>query len=560
MRAKMDFLNKNIEIEKPIEFIMNCATGFYLCIILCYVIPYYYTDKYFNIGDDKWIGWIATSTIYVAIVSMLYVVRAIKNKKKNRSFSIPTLVKDSITDYFALAYIGVCIVSAIFSPYKEMVWYGAKDWNMGLWSQLIFILVYFYISRTESNSKIVFVLGLIASIGVFILEIVMRFGWDPLNLYEGLDTNQRLQFISTIGQATWYSSYLVLIIPIFVIIYCNTSSKQVKFINGFALSILFMSIVTQNSDCAYLAYGAVLLFLFWISFDNNKKMVCFWEVIIITLASWKIVGLCQKIMEYRIDRLDTLSMELSQGIITWFALMISLIIYIWIRISAKKDKFNIVEYKWIRKVVVSIVIGFMVIVFIYIVLNTLGLLDDSISSRNKYLYFSNAWGESRGYIWKMTIQTLTEEPAINWVIGTGPDTFGPSIYRYVTHVDGEMMSFFMNHLVSCAHNEWMNTLVTGGILGLITYVGIFVTSLCRCLKYAKKDYRLYGFAMALAAYVVHDFFCYQQVVGTSVIFIFMGICEWMIRHTQRVDAEKDDYYYDNNVTEGEDTIIKKGIM
>ena len=48
---------------------------------------------------------------------------------------------------------------------------------------------------------------MLASGGVFFVGIC-RFSIDPLGMYQGLDESWQLLFLSTIGQASWYSGYV----------------------------------------------------------------------------------------------------------------------------------------------------------------------------------------------------------------------------------------------------------------------------------------------------------------------------------------------------------------
>lgn len=57
--------------------------------------------------------------------------------------------------------------------------------------------------------------GFFAGSGItFILGILNRFGVDPLGMYKGISSSYQILFLSTIGQATWYSSYVCTVFAI----------------------------------------------------------------------------------------------------------------------------------------------------------------------------------------------------------------------------------------------------------------------------------------------------------------------------------------------------------
>jgi len=61
-----------------------------------------------------------------------------------------------------------------------------------------------------------------------------------------------------------------------------------------------------------------------------------------------------------------------------------------------------------------------------------------------------------------------------------------------------------------------------GITGAIAYIGIFVSTIIASVKSIAKEPFLIAIAMSVLAYMGHNFFCYQQVVCTPIIFILMG--------------------------------------
>ncbi|MDE6714004.1 MAG: hypothetical protein K2K20_09730, partial [Lachnospiraceae bacterium] len=98
--------------------------------------------------------------------------------------------------------------------------------------------------------------------------------------------------------------------------------------------------------------------------------------------------------------------------------------------------------------------------------------------------------------------------------------------------------FWQGMKLVCAHNEFLNMLVTQGILGAMAYVGIFVSFIVRCTKNGKEIKAVVPFAAAALAYMGHNFFCYQQCICTPTVFLLMGIGELLMRReTQSKEKE-----------------------
>ena len=108
------------------------------------------------------------------------------------------------------------------------------------------------------------------SLAACLLAILNRFSVDPFGFYVGVDERYHLLFLSTLGQATWYSSYLCTILPVAMAMFIY--EKRTRYRSFYVVYILVgaVSLVTQNSDSAYVALAAAILTLFAFALDRNN--------------------------------------------------------------------------------------------------------------------------------------------------------------------------------------------------------------------------------------------------------------------------------------------------
>ena len=66
-------------------------------------------------------------------------------------------------------------------------------------------------------------------------------------------------------------------------------------------------------------------------------------------------------------------------------------------------------------------------------------------------------------------------------------------------------------------------------MGGLAYLGIFVSAMVLFAKKSVKYPELIAPMMCVAAYFWHNFFCYQQIICTPIIFIIMGAGVSIIR-------------------------------
>ena len=107
--------------------------------------------------------------------------------------------------------------------------------------------------------------------------------------------------------------------------------------------------------------------------------------------------------------------------------------------------------------------------------------------------------------------------------GPGPDCYASVAYAVDPRAT-EMYNLWNHEIVVCCHNEWLNMLFDQGILGFITYFGIFVSSFVMFIRKFNNPIMVAG-SSAIMAYFLHNMFCYQQILCTPMIFIIIALCE-----------------------------------
>lgn len=508
------------------EFI-RLGVFFYVAIMFL-IYPLYYQNKYYNMGEAKYYFFKRASLSFITILLLLVLVRTLIDWKKIKWQSI--WKSSSITDYFVILYAAAVWISFFLTPYKADAIWGYKGWYMGLISQMLFVIIYFLVSRYLKCPK--YLLHLICAVSaiVFLLAVLHRFQIDPLHMYEELSMDNKILFLSTIGQATWYSSFLCVVFPVGLYLYWSSRSLTVRIIYGFYVALGFATMVTQNSDSAFIAFLFMLLVLLLASFSSNEKMQSFLEILIIGLASMRFIGILQLVFPEMAVPLEELSIFASQGNFTVILLMIVLLIYIVFKILSWKGKIHIVRYRNIGVIIIGMGITSILLMALCVYLNAKGYLPEWLSGLRQFDYFNfnDNWGNGRGFTWRCAAEIFQEYPLKNKLFGCGPDCFAS--YAYDRYAD-TLKAKWGDNVLTNAHNEWFTSLLFFGALGFISYLGIFVTQFRACVKKALQEPFLIAIAMSIAAYFGHNFFCYQQIVCTPLIFILMGIGTYYLRET-----------------------------
>ncbi|MDD3205489.1 MAG: O-antigen ligase family protein [Lachnospiraceae bacterium] len=494
--------------------------------LMLIVFPLYYQDKYYNMGEAKYAFFKRVSLSFLSVLIILVILNAIINIRK---FNWSNLWKVlSVTDKFVLLYAIAVWISFILTPYKADAVWGYEGWYMGIVSQMLFVIIYFLVSRFLDCSRNMLHMVCAVSAIVFLLAVLHRFQIDPLHMYEGLTMNNKILFLSTMGQATWYSSYLCIVFPIGLYLYWSSTNRIERILYGIYVALGFSTMVTQNSDSAFVAFGLILLVLFTFSYTSNDKLSRFLEIVIIGLAAMRIIGILQTHFPDAVVPLEELSIRASQGNESKVLLLVTLLLYVLLRYFMIAMPLKMAKHRKYYIIIPIISLTVIVSVPFLVYLNTKDMLPAGMSFLKKvnYFIFNDDWGNGRGFTWRCSAEIFKEYSLKNKFFGCGPDCFAS--YAYDRYAD-TLSSRWGNDILTNAHNEWFTSLLYFGYLGAITYLSIFVTEAVRCMKLIKKEPFLLVGAMCIVAYVGHNFFCYQQIICTPIIFIFMGMMEYKLR-------------------------------
>lgn len=131
---------------------------------------------------------------------------------------------------------------------------------------------------------------------------------------------------------------------------------------------------------------------------------------------------------------------------------------------------------------------------------------DRYGSLRGYLVISDDWGTRRGYIWRIGMESYLKFPIVHKIFGYGPDTFG---IITVNNYYGEMLSKY-NTKFDSAHNEYLQYLITIGIVGLLAYLSLLFVSIMEMVRASKKEPVIIAIIFAVVCYSV------QALVNISV--------------------------------------------
>ncbi len=129
----------------------------------------------------------------------------------------------------------------------------------------------------------------------------------------------------------------------------------------------------------------------------------------------------------------------------------------------------------------------------------------------------DTFGSGRIYIWKNVWSRLGE----NLLLGHGPDTLSLAQIPPFTRFD-ETLGLQIVASIDSAHNEYLGVLYHQGILGLICYVGLIISTLREAFSSPPSVVR-FSAGCAVILYSVQAFFGVSQPLTTPFFWVVLGL-------------------------------------
>jgi len=175
-------------------------------IILC-VHPLYFTsERYMQLTWDKYFFFAICTGIVMLAVFLIWIGRMTNDP--------PLWPKDRLylADWAILGFAAVTLLSAILSPYRGVtdVWGGYFERHDGAITQLLYVVVFFVVSRWYKPRERDFSLFAISAILVALIGIFQFYGMDFFKLWPNDNPDYPQYHVSN-----FYNIFLPIIEPLF---------------------------------------------------------------------------------------------------------------------------------------------------------------------------------------------------------------------------------------------------------------------------------------------------------------------------------------------------------
>ncbi|MCR4955880.1 MAG: O-antigen ligase family protein [Lachnospiraceae bacterium] len=459
-------------------------------ILLITLFMYYIENNYFNMLEAKsrvvhlgMLAFIGVSTL-ILLMKLLYV----PVNETIKSY----VARLTLLDYGVLLFALAAIWSNVFTDYKEAALYGSYGWSVGTLWIVGLCFTYFFLSNHHGFNAGYLYLAAVC-VGVELLWVCVNgFYVDPLGMHERLAAVDYPRYVGSIGNTNWYVGFVTMVLPFFLLGAEKVDSLQKRLGLSILLILATISAVTINCMGIYLGFGAVMAAYLCYSFSTKRRLELAMENIAVMGTGLGILALLAD--QFAMVQLDWANELLLKPYVFGVVIVVALGMDGFLK-NRKEETYE----KW-KKLYLTL---FCIILF----------FGGAIVLYTQVKTFDDSWGTNRGGIWKVAIKTFLDFPLIQKLFGGGTGCFG---YYYLELTGSDW--------VRNAHNEYLEFLVTTGIVGGISYVGIYVGAWMEAVK--RKNLLSTIAVLSLTGYAAQALVNNPQALNGAVFISILAMIKW----------------------------------
>lgn len=500
-------------------------------LILVTVFPLILHNSYVDVLKTKYQCYYITILGMLAVILVLVVIMLFVDWKEYhgrhtiRLFA--RLHPDNWKSIFCLADVAVIafwltlLVSTFRSKYFYESFWGNEGRYSGLFLMTLYVIAYFVISRFWKVRGWILEAFLITSLFVCGIGITDYFQMDILNFRGGIKPEQSTVFTSTLGNINTYTAYVALMLGFAAAMFATIRETRRAIWYYVCMVVGFFAIIMGCSDNAYLALGVLFGFLPLLLFKSRRGIRRY----LLMVATFGTIILCM-------DQINQVYADIVIGLDSLFQILVNLkylvymVITLWLiylaamMLDRKRpdmmDKAGTLP-TWIWS-------GFL----IFCVLAVCLLMYDAniagnagrYGSLGNYLVFNDTWGTNRGYIWRKSVELFREFPVMQKLFGYGPETFG---ILTTENFYGDMIRSSQGQIFDNAHNEYLQYLLTTGVLGLVTYIVFLAAASGRMAACRNRNKYTAGCLLAVLCYAAQALVNLNLPIATPIMWLLLSI-------------------------------------
>ena len=455
------------------------AVAFLLAVLCVYPL---YIDKFSNLGVVKFTGVATLSWAFCLWLGALAAIGA-----RPRAGRLPWRTDHGLWALGAVVATGV--VSTVTSLSPAMSLWGLGGYYGGC-MMVLFTAVGYLAVRAFAPQKLLngltFCVGITTAL-VTVLYVLNIFNIDLIGTYADTAVVERAQFFSTLGQKNFCSGFMAFALPLVFYAFLVARGARHTVLYGVPAFFGGLALAVVDADGLALGIGAAVLVLLCQKIFTTRTLR---RLMVIGMFFFADAGW----MQYMRTHVYTQGGKPILAAFGHYAQVgFAVCAAVWAVLFFALRSREIPLWKASRVLMaIAVTLGVVLVVLANFMpgFPSLGKLDD-------LLVFNDDWGTYRGTAWRISWSAWTAQPFWRKLLGVGPGMMHTAVAQWAgADITARMKTFY------AAHNEYLELLLTSGVLGLAAWVWFVAAH----LRKAAQNWLRPGVApvtLALVSYLAH---------------------------------------------------------
>ncbi len=465
----------------------------YLC-LLGVALPLAVHDAYFDITRAKAVVFWALS----ALLLLAWALRALTTRGERPC----PLRPDPPAALFAVFVITHILSTLLFHSSSDAM-LAPDNRFQGVLSFALYLPVFLILRRGGRLSPLVRFALLLGSSAAALLGVLDVFDLSVLPLRAVSPAIELPRFLSTVGNISFFSALCVLFLPLAA--YYALSAKDLRGAAPYAFCALVLFCGGLAARAESFLLGALVFFaglpLFCRETAVLRRVPLLWA-----LAAAAAMLFTLAMSSRALYRPSELARLLCAPGPMLAVCVFGAAAFLWLR---RKDEALVLI---VRKVYVILFAALLALALVFLLLANTLWKDSLPASIASVVVFGPSWGSDRGAEWMSFWQMFRSCPLPQKLIGNGA---GSLAAWDVAH------RIFPDAVTDSAHNEYLHYLLTGGLLGLASYLALLGIALRRALR--RPSWAGCALALSCAAYAAQAFVNIAQPFTTPLFFALTAL-------------------------------------
>ena len=485
--------------EKFLRTARHLTTAY--LVVVCAGLPLVFWRMYFDITETKLAFFLGASLLYLFLLLLARLICPLDYGLKPERIRL----HPAALALFALA-LCLCVGSALGGHPEDAVW-GENNRYQGIFTLFVYAGVVFALSQQSIDPLVPLRALALSAVPVCLLGTLNHFGVDPLGFFQNLAERDQGRFLSTIGNANFYGSYLCLALPASIELFLEAKRASARLLCALALAAVFLGTLVAGSDSTALGLFAIAL-LFPIGLFSNRTALRRYLLALALFAFIALVfGLLRSVLPSA-TYVSAFALRFATLPVAGSVLAATLLLWLVMRKTSSERLLRLRKPYWI-----SLVALVLLAAAALVLLNTV-FSKVPLGGAARYLRFSPGWGTDRGKIWMFAARVYDRYTPLQKVFGAGPGA--------LFHADA-IQRVFSDAALDAAHNEYLQYLLVSGAAGLAAYLFALVFALRAGIRKSGLSPAARGLSVALAAYAVQAVVNIAQPMSTPLVFLIIGV-------------------------------------